>query len=245
MISNNKKKRNPRVAVGAIFVYVLLCLSCHEQYVTCFKIEQVNRRCITSLIIPMLTYNFLGPSREISRANAVPFIREEDRRQKELCVVNLLRLQFWAISLSDGLKGSEINDEERRKTLYLEARLGSKVIVSPTKNVNGGATVKVFMLKSLNIKDCLKDLTYYVNDAYSKKQMIQKKDDLIESLASIVEFDGLETTQDSSPRSSLTLSMYTPVKVIYVQRMLSERIVPLIDDIVHLFGEDTMRQSEQ
>jgi hypothetical protein len=75
--------------------------------------------------------------------------------------------------------------------------------------------------------------------------MIQKKDDLIESLASIVEFDGLETTQDSSPRSSLTLSMYTPVKVIYVQRMLSERIVPLIDDIVHLFGEDTMRQSEQ
>jgi len=74
--------------------------------------------------------------------------------------------------------------------------------------------------------------------------MDQYKDDLIESLASIVEFDGLETTQADSPASTLTLNMYNSQKGIYVQRMLGERIVPLTDDIIRLFGADARVQSE-
>ena len=62
--------------------------------------------------------------------------------------------------------------------------------------------------------------------------------DIIESLASIVEFDGLETTQDPSPRSSLTLEMFTKDKGIFVSRMLSERVIPLIDDLVDCFGPE-------
>merc|ERR1712137_981598 len=139
------------------------------------------------------------------------------------------------------LSASEI---DKRKSLYLEARLASKVIVSPMKPISGGATVNVFMLKSLSIKECLKDLQYYV-DSSSKNKLSQLNDDLIESLASIVEFDGLETTQDPSPRSSLTLSMYNSQKAIYVQRMLGERVVPLVDAILSLFELDTVQQCKQ
>jgi len=161
----------------------------------------------------------------------------------KLCLVNLLRLQFWADSVSDKLKALDASDEEGRKRLYMEARLGSKVMVAKSKKISGGATVNVFMLKSLQLRECLDDLTYYV-DRSSKRKMDQYKEDLIESLASIVEFDGLETTQDDSPRSSLTLNMYNSQKSAYVQRMLGERIVPLTDDILRLFGPETRVQTE-
>jgi len=179
-----------------------------------------------------------------ANALSLPYInQQQDRRQKELCLVNLLRLQFWAYSVSDKLKTLDASDEEGRKRLYMEARLGSKVMVAKSKKISGGATVNVFMLKSLQLRECLDDLTYYV-DRSSKRKMDQYKEDLIESLASIVEFDGLETTQDDSPRSSLTLNMYNSQKSMYVQRMLGERIVPLTDNILRLFGPETRVQTE-
>eukprot|EP00536_Pseudo-nitzschia_multiseries_P012246 jgi/Psemu1/308937/fgenesh1_kg.458_\ len=101
------------------------------------------------------------------------------------------------------------------------------------------------MLKSLHLRECLDDLTYYADKGPKRQKMNRYREDLIESLASIVEFDGLETTQDPSPRSSLTLTMYNSQKGVFVQRMLAERVVPLIDDILRLFDTDTRAQSEE
>jgi len=179
-----------------------------------------------------------------ANALSLPFVdQQQDHRQKELCLVNVLRLQYWAGSASNKLNVLDISDEESRKRIYMEARLGSKVMVATSKKISGGATANVYMLKTLHLRECLDDLSYYA-DRNSKRKMDNYKTDLIESLASIVEFDGLETTQDDSPRSSLMLSMYNSEKSIYVQRMLGERIVPLIDDILRVFGPDAKAEAE-
>merc|ERR1712238_434371 len=124
---------------------------------------------------------------------------------------------------------------------------GAKAAV--TGKVGGGANTRVFNLASLELKDCLTDGKWWF--ARENKDNIRKQssldtvaENIVESLASIVEFDGLETTQDPSPRSSLTLSMYNSQKAIFVQRMLGERVVPLIDDIIVLFGPEAKAQSE-
>jgi hypothetical protein len=205
-----------------------------------------NRRKIIASLTQFTSLVLLDPRMHRKNANALslPFgDQQQNRRQKELCLVNLLRLQFWADTVSEKFKTLDMDDEESRKRLYMEARLGSKVMVASSKKISGGATANVFMLKSLYLRECLDDLTYYA-DKNSKKQMDQYKDDLIESIASIVEFDGLETTLDDSPRSTLTLSMYNSQKSIYVQRMLGERIVPLTDDILRLFGPEARVQTD-
>jgi hypothetical protein len=107
-------------------------------------------------------------------------------------------------------------------------------MVSKNKKIGGGASLRVFSLARLQVKDCLDDLQFYAKN----KQMDQYKDDLIEALASIVEFDGLETTQDPSPRSTLTMTMYNDSKAIYVKRMLAERVTPITQGIVGWFGSD-------
>jgi hypothetical protein len=176
-------------------------------------------------------------------ANAFPFVGNDsnnsDRRQKELCIVNLLRLQYWAQTIATSLEPSQ--DIERRKKAYLEARLGAKAIVAKKQKVGGGATGQVFLLISLGIKGCLDDLSFYAKD---KRKVDQLKDDLTEALASVVEFDGLETTQDPSPRSFLTLGQFNDQKAQFVRRMLSERIVPLTQELVDYFGAETRAQCE-
>ena len=157
-----------------------------------------------------------------------------DRRQKELCIVNLLRLQYWARSTADTLEFSE--DMEQRKKIYLEARLGAKALVGKKHKVGGGATPRVFSLVSLQITECLDDLKYY---SKNNKRVAQLNEDIVESLASIVEFDGLETTQDPSPRSSLTLGQYNDQKALFIRRMLLERITPLTEELVDYFGPET------
>jgi hypothetical protein len=113
--------------------------------------------------------------------------------------------------------------------------LGAKAMVAEKHKVGGGASGRVYSLAGLQIKECLDDLKYY---ATSSKQMDQYKDDLVEALASLVEFDGLETTQDASPRSSLTMGMYNSQKAVFVRRTLAERVTPLTQAIVGLFGPD-------
>jgi hypothetical protein len=108
------------------------------------------------------------------------------------------------------------------------------------------ASLKVFNLKRMQLKECLKDLKYYASARrLNNKQMDRLNDDLLESLASLVEFDGLETKQDASPWSSLTLGMYNADKEVYVKRMLFERIVGLTNDIVNVFGPSVREQCEQ
>lgn len=168
-------------------------------------------------------------------ANALALFEKKERRQLELCVVNLLRVQYWAIVVANNLETGE--SEEERKKAYLEARLGAKAIVS---KLGGGGSMRAFKLKGLEIKDCLDDLKYYAKS----RQMDNYRDDLIESLASIVEFDGLETTQDPSPRSSLTMGMYNDQKGVFVTRTLTERVLPLTEKIVGFFGPDIRVQCE-
>jgi hypothetical protein len=174
------------------------------------------------------------------RAHAFPFGGDShNRRQKELCIVNILRLQYWAQTVAGSLELS--HDIEQRKRAYLEARLGAKAMVAKKQKVGGGATARVFLLVSLGIQGCLDDLSFYAKD---KKKVDQLKEDLTEALASIVEFDGLETTQDPSPRSSLTLGQYNDQKALFVRRMLSERIMPLTQELVDYFGKETRVQCE-
>jgi hypothetical protein len=243
MMSKCRSKRNV-----ALVVFTMMAHAEGFRIQNTNNIQKLNRRKFTAslVVLPQLaSIFFLDPTNNNQMANAALPYFEQDRRQKELCLVNLLRLQYWSNTLSENLKGSSETsiDEEKRKSLYLEARIGAKVVVAESKRISGGATLNVFMLKGLHIKDCCKDLIFYV-DKGSKKQMTQYNEDLVEALASIVEFDGLETTQDDSPRSSLTLSMYNSQKAMFVQRMLSERIVPLIDDIIKLFGPNAKEQSE-
>jgi hypothetical protein len=142
-------------------------------------------------------------------------------------------VQYWAMTVAYTLETCETEDE--RKKAYLEARLGAKAMVAEKHKVGGGASGRVYSLAGLQIKECLDDLKYY---ATSSKQMDQYKDDLVEALASLVEFDGLETTQDASPRSSLTMGMYNSQKAVFVRRTLAERVTPLTQAIVGLFGPD-------
>merc|ERR1711966_125326 len=51
-----------------------------------------------------------------------------------------------------------------------------------------------------------------------RNDLADTAEELVEALASLVEFDGLETTWDPSPRSSLMLGMYTPQKGAFVYR---------------------------
>ena len=191
-----------------------------------------------TVTLPILSSSFIQLGGK-SSANALPLFEKKERRQLELCIVNILRVQYWARNLGDKLQYGDT--EEERKKAYLEARLGAKAMVADKKiKIGGGASLFVLTLKGLEIKDNLDDLKFYAKT----KRMDQYKDDLIEALASLVEFDGLETTQDPSPRYSLTLGMYNTEKNVYVRRMLTERISPLIDDIVSLFPNELKIQCE-
>eukprot|EP00591_Stephanopyxis_turris_P014677 CAMPEP_0195533918 /NCGR_PEP_ID=MMETSP0794_2-20130614/41459_1 /TAXON_ID=515487 /ORGANISM="Stephanopyxis turris, Strain CCMP 815" /LENGTH=176 /DNA_ID=CAMNT_0040666603 /DNA_START=336 /DNA_END=866 /DNA_ORIENTATION=- len=132
------------------------------------------------------------------------------------------------------------NDDERKRLgAYVEARLGAKALL--TNRVGGGGNARVYELSSFQLRDSLKDGIYYFtqtsqNDKKSKMMMENRAEDIVESLAACVEFDGLETTTDPSPRSSLMTSMYTDQKATYVKRLLSERVLPACDDFVKGFG---------
>ena len=201
----------------------------------------MNRRSI--LLATVTTATMLPLQPQPSHAG---LFAEAPRRQLELCLVSLLRLTYWAELTATALQGNE--DPDSRKSRYLEARLASKALV--TGKVGGGANLRVFNLNSLQCKGVLTDLVGYAgdttssNNSYSKAEATQRRKametlqtELLESLASIVEFDGLETTIDPSPRSSLTMSMYTEGKAVFVRRTLTERVVPTISAILRLFSD--------
>jgi hypothetical protein len=168
---------------------------------------------------------------------AASFFEQKERRQLDLCIVSILRLQYWALSVASRLQNDDATEEERKKA-YLEARLGAKAAV--TGKVGGGANGRVFNLLSMQIKDCLEDIQWYGKS----KKIDSLKEDLLESLASVVEFDGLETTLDPSPRSALTLSMYNRQKSVFVARTLAERVAPLSQELVGSFDVGMKKRCE-
>jgi hypothetical protein len=174
-----------------------------------------------------------------------------ERSQLEFCLVNVLRTKYWANFLSFSLTTALNDKRERARDLFLEARLGSKAIL--TQKVGGGANIRVYNLAGLKLKDCLNDSVEWYDDFMKaeKKRGINKKtisrskrdlqeavDDIIYALGSCVEFDGLESVTDASPRSSLTLSMYTTDKATFVKRTLDEKLIPSIESFLGFFDKD-------
>jgi hypothetical protein len=163
-----------------------------------------------------------------SSANALFGSRE--KRQLEVCIVSVLRVIYWAQFIASSLQQAET--VEQRKQRYIEARLGAKALL--TGKVGGGANGRVYALASLQLPEVLHDLQSYA----TSRQVEDLRQDFYESIAAVVEFDGLETLQDASPRSTLTLQQYNRDKAIYVERLLLERVVPVGEKLVNSFGPD-------
>jgi hypothetical protein len=209
----------------------------------------MKRRSFVAMATTTLSTVSIAPT----SSNAIPFF-ESNHRQLELCLVTILRTQFWAMNTAKSLQSKLLSTspsqdalaENVRKLPYLEARLGAKALL--TQKIGGGATNTVLKLASFNIKECLEDGKYWCNQLSKSNQPLDKRictndlmtisDDIVESLASIVEFDGLETTIDPSPRSSLMLSMYNPQKGTFVYRTLTERVIPNCERYIAIFGEE-------
>lgn len=197
-----------------------------------------------------------SPFLDTGAANALPFIGGSDRRQLELCLVVVLRVRYWALSVAATLRSRLLDgsttdmdmDDYKRKQPYLEARLGSKALL--TGRVGGGANMNVYKLASFQLRGCLTDgvengrdlsrsgeLGSSVKDGKEKLERLRSaSSDIIEALGSVVEFDGLDSTTDPSPRSTLMLGAYTRDKAAFVYRTLTERLIPACDTYVNIFG---------
>lgn len=161
----------------------------------------------------------------LAPVNANALFGSNDRRQLEVCIVQILRVVYWATSAADDIQ--QAATPEKRKQRYLEARLGAKSLL--TAKIGGGASARVYILASLQLPACLVDLQSY---ATMNRKVEDLRQDFYEALAAVVEFDGMETLKDASPRSALTLQMYTNDKAVYVQRLLRERVVVVGEQLV-------------
>ncbi len=199
------------------------------------------------------------------KASALPFF-QQNRRQLELCLVQVLRTKYWAMNVAKSINTKlllpptdviELLSDAQRRQPYLEARLGAKAIL--TKKVGGGANSNVEKLASFQLKECLDDGRYWCTELAKNNQLpgqstgglkngkrfctnelVSISDDIIESLASISEFDGLDGLDQASPRSSLMINMYDSKKGTFVYRTLVERIIPSCDRYLQLFGNDRL-----
>jgi hypothetical protein len=167
-----------------------------------------RRQLIFLSILPALTIS--------QRCNA-GFFSGPERRDLSYCLVNLLRIQYWAEVESGNLQANVANDDRILQT-YL-------------------ATSRVYTIASLKFRETLDDLRWYAKKA-NNKNADALITDLVEALASLVEFDGLESTLDPSPRSSLMRSMYDSKKLEFVRRMLAERIIPTAQALFNEFDRD-------
>jgi hypothetical protein len=166
-----------------------------------------------------------------------------DHRQLELCLVGALRVLYWAqrqVALLDAAEG-----EDRKKALYLETRIGAKAVLTGRAS-GSGATSRVFSLATVQLPACLSDLEWYASQIRDRRRRSEVSELIIsfrESLASIVEFDGLDTLTDPSPRSAITMSQYDAKKFVFVQRTLKELVVPTAKQLVTAFGLEAYQQS--
>jgi hypothetical protein len=154
-------------------------------------------------------------------------------RELDFCLVQTARATAWAQQLSQQLKRSDGSESSLQKAAYLEARLGAKALL--TGRMGGGANAAVYRLSTLQFTGCCNDL---VNSYGADAQLLQA---WREEIAALVEFDGLDSVLDPSPRSSLTLQQYNDKKRVFVQRQLEERIVPTGQRVMQQFPERRAR----
>lgn len=174
------------------------------------------------------------------------------RRQLEVCIVAILRVVYWAQGLvqamptrpssspppssqvyTQALLTEQEEQQRQQQDLYLQARWGCKAIL--TGKLGKGASGSVlYLLSTLQVSDCLRDLIDYAVDhcrdrAHRDCPWALVPDqclDFREALAAVVEFDGLDALTDPSPRTALTVAQYTPDKARWVERCLAEQVVP-------------------
>lgn len=160
-----------------------------------------------------------------------------DRRPLSVCLVAIQRTKYWAQLQAESLVTdfSRATNQQQQQ-VYLQIRLGAKALL--TGKIGPGASGRIYTLASLQLPACLRDVDWYMQSAATSqiaaKPYIEK---LRDGLASVVEFDGLETLMDPSPRSSLTLGQYQVEKAVYVRRVLLELVVPATDQLLMCFPE--------
>jgi hypothetical protein len=173
-------------------------------------------------------------------SNAMTIFYGEGHRQLELCLVTVQRVVYWVESQAGALKTAAT--VEARRALYLEARLAAKALL--TGKIGGGATGKVYTLATLQLPGCLKDLDWHASEQLTKaserQAVYECSRGFKEGLASVVEFDGLETQLDPSPRSSLTIAQYSDSKAVYVVRALQEIVLPAGKRLLRAFGPEPL-----
>lgn len=212
-----------------------------------------RRDVLSTIMISLTTSGAVACAKAPPASAALPFIGGKERRQLELCLVTLIRAKLWSESIANDI-GRMLNENttpgsmtDQMKRPYLEARLGAKALI--TGKVGGGATLRVYDLASFKLKECLRDgMAWHVDDGKnlrsderkkrSRRDLEEASEAIIESLGAVVEFDGLETTQDPSPRSSLMLTMYNNDKANFVRRMLLEKTIPACDAFLDCFGTE-------
>lgn len=222
----------------------------------------------TCSISQLFVSTFGEDSAFTAQAFPLPFMDEmvggSQRRQLELCLVTIQRMSYWCEKVASEIKGGAVRGSAGTsipgatdivKSSYLEARLGAKAAL--TGKIGGGANNQVYTISTFQLRSCIKDAVSYYNEYYleQNKMAANNKEErnrlkqqkyafenaameVIESLAALVEFDGLDNIQDPSPRSSLTLSQYTDQKGQFVQRTLLERTVPACNVVIGSFGTD-------
>ena len=193
---------------------------------------------LSSQMLISLTLSSTSLSSNPVNAIDLPFLSKKERIQLELCMISIKRVQYWAMNVVASLKEDNETTSQKRKSVYLEARLGSKALLSK-KIGGGGGNLMVITLASFQLRECLEDITYYIasnNELKSKRRQAEDiSTNIIESLASIVEFDGLDNTIDPSPRSSLMNSMYNDDKAAFVRKLMEFQLIPNCREIINIF----------
>ena len=168
-------------------------------------------------------------------------------RPLEVCLVSVQRVVYWAALQADEIvqQQQQQSDREAAAKLYLEARLGAKAVLTG-RLPSSGSTRRVYTLTSLHLTGCLQDLTWYAHQQQKTSSLDSAIRSWTEALAGMVEFDGLDTLTDPSPRTSLTLSQYTDPKAAYIVRVLRESVVMAgQQQILPAFGATPLRRAQE
>ena len=96
----------------------------------------------------------------------------------------------------------------------------------------------VYRLSTLQFTGCLHDL---VSSYGLSAQLAQT---WREDIAALIEFDGLDSVLDPSPRSNLTMQQYNDTKRKFVQRQFEERVIPTGQRVMQQFPERQARVQE-
>lgn len=179
-----------------------------------------------------------------------PALAATQHDQLEFCLASLIRAVETFRAIAEEIDTSTASKEslhiDSRLNAYLDARAGAKALLTGNIQNGGRITKRVFLLSSLRLPAALNDLKFYASSTPSASMLVsQEIQDLTEALASIVEFDGLDSLTDPSPRLGLTMAQYTDQKVRFISRCIRERVIPLGDRIVERFDAPAVDAARQ